>query len=148
MLTNNTTRPVEILLVEDTPEEAEVAMEALSEGRVSNRVRWVEDGEEALAVLRKEGAHAATPRPDLILLDWNLPRKNGLEVLTEIKSNPQWKHTPVVILTRCVLKKDILAAYDQHANCYITKPSDLGQYTEAVRSIEDFWLCVARLPAA
>lgn len=148
LMAKNMTRPIEILLVEDDPDEAELTMDTLSEARVRNRVRWVEDGEEALAVLRREGVHAAAPRPDLILLDWHLPRKGGLEVLTEIKTHLQWKHIPVVVLTRSAAEKDILAAYDQHANCYITKPMDLAQFTEAVRSIEEFWLGVVHLPAA
>jgi chemotaxis family two-component system response regulator Rcp1 len=146
--TKNTTRPIEILLVEDDADQAEVTMDTLAEGRVHNRVSWVQDGEEALAVLRREGAAARTPRPDLILLDLHMPRMGGLEVLAEIKTHPQWRQIPVVILTTSTAEKDILAAYDRHANCYITKPDDLAQLTEAVRSIEDFWLGVVHLPAA
>jgi len=145
---HNGSRPIEILLVEDCIDEAELTMETLREGRVSNRVHWVEDGEEALTFLRRQGPHAATPRPDLILLDWHLPRKSGREVLAEIKEHPQWKRIPVVIMTSSADENDILAAYDRHANCYITKPIDLDKFMEAVRSIEDFWLTVAHLPAA
>jgi CheY-like chemotaxis protein len=145
---HNGSRPIEILLVEDCIDEAELTMETLREGRVSNRVHWVEDGEEALTFLRRQGPHAAAPRPDLILLDWHLPRKSGQEVLAEIKEHPQWKRIPVVIMTSSADEKDVLAAYDRHANCYITKPIDLDKFMEAVRSIEDFWLTVAHLPAA
>jgi len=141
-------RPIEILLVEDNIDEAELTRDALSEGRVRNRIHWVEDGEEALAFLRKQGAHAAAPRPDLILLDLRLPRISGQEVLAEIKQHPVWKRIPVVIMTSSDDEKDIMAAYDKHANCYVTKPVDLDKFMEAVRSIEDFWLTVVRLPAA
>jgi chemotaxis family two-component system response regulator Rcp1 len=141
-------RPIEILLVEDAIDEAELTMETLREGRVSNRVHWVEDGEEALAFLRRQGRHAAAPRPDLILLDLHLPRKSGQEVLAEVKEHPQWKRIPVVIMTESAEEEDILAAYDKHANCYITKPIDIEKFMEAVRSIEDFWLTVVHLPAA
>jgi len=147
-LMSNRARPIEILLVEDCIDEAELTMETLREGRVSNRVHWVEDGEDALTFLRRQGPHAAAPRPDLILLDWHLPRKSGQEVLAEIKQHPQWKRIPVVIMTSSADEKDILAAYDRHANCYITKPIDMDKFMEAVRSIEDFWLTVAHLPAA
>jgi len=148
LMTKNATRPIEILLVEDNADEAELTMDTLREGRIRNRVRWVEDGEEALVVLRREGAHAAAPRPDLILLDLHLPRMGGLEVLAEIKQHPQWKHIPVVIMTASSAEKDILAAYDRHANCYVTKPVDMDKFIEAVRSIEEFWLTIVHLPAA
>ena len=141
-------RQIEILLVEDSIDEAELTIQALSEGRVRNRVHWVEDGEEAMAFLRRQGRHAAAPRPDLVLLDLKLPRMSGQEVLLEIKQNPQWKRIPVVIMTSSDDEKDILSAYDRHANCYVTKPIDLDKFLEAVRSIEDFWLTLVRLPAA
>jgi len=144
----NGLRPIDILLVEDSVDEAELTMQALSEGRVRNRVHWVEDGEEAMAFLRRQGRHAAAPRPDLVLLDLRLPRMSGQEVLMEIKENPQWKRIPVVIMTASDDEKDILSAYDRHANCYVTKPVDLDKFLEAVRSIEDFWLTIVRLPAA
>jgi len=141
-------KPIEVLLVEDNPDEAELTMEALREGRVRNRINWVEDGEEALAFLRKEGRHADAHRPDLVLLDLHLPRKGGLEVLAEIKAHPDWKRIPVVIMTSSSAEKDVLGAYDRHANCFITKPVDVDKFLEAVRSIEDFWLTVVHLPAA
>jgi CheY-like chemotaxis protein len=141
-------RPIEVLLVEDNPDSAELTMEALREGRVRNRITWVEDGEEALAFLRREGRHAGAHRPDLVLLDLHLPRMGGMEVLAEIKSHPDWKRIPVVIMTNSSAEKDVLSAYDRHANCFITKPVDVDKFLEAVRSIEDFWLTVVRLPAA
>jgi CheY-like chemotaxis protein len=140
--------PIEILLVEDNLLDAELTMDVLREGRISNRVHWVEDGEAALAFLRRQGPHAAAPRPDLILLDLRLPRMSGQEVLAEIKQNPQWKRIPVVIMTLSDDPLDIRGAYDHHANCYITKPVDIEKFMEAIRSIEDFWLTVVRLPAA
>jgi two-component system, chemotaxis family, response regulator Rcp1 len=141
-------RPIEILLVEDVTEEADLTMEVLRSGRVRNRVHRVEDGEEAMAFLRRQGRHAAAPPPDLILLDLNMPRMNGHEVLAIIKQHPDWKRIPVVVMTSSDNEKDILLAYDRHANCYVTKPLDMDKFMEAVRSIEDFWLSIARLPAA
>jgi CheY-like chemotaxis protein len=141
-------RPIEILLVEDNVDEAELTMETLREGRVRNRIHWVEDGEEALAFLSRKGPHASAPRPDLVLLDLRLPRMSGQEVLLAIKEHPEWKRIPVVIMTASDDEKDILRAYDHHANCYVTKPIDLDKFMEAVRSIEDFWLTIVRLPAA
>jgi len=147
-LTLNNTRPIEILLVEDNADEADLTMETLREGRVRNRVHWVENGEEALSFLRRQDRHAAAPRPDLILLDLHMPRMGGLEVLAEIKQHPDWKRIPVVIMTSSDDEKDIVGAYNKHANCYVTKPIDIDKFMEAVRSIEDFWLTVVRLPAA
>jgi len=141
-------QPIEVLLVEDSVDEAQLTMDALKEGRVRNRVHWVEDGEEAMAFLRRQGRYAGVPRPDLVLLDLRLPRKSGQEVLAEIKQHPQWRRIPVVIMTSSDDEKDIIGAYDHHANCYITKPVDMDKFLEAVRSIEDFWLTVVRLPAA
>ncbi len=141
-------KPIEILLVEDDPDWAQMTMNTLHKGRVSNRVRWVEDGEEALAVLRKEGAHAGAPRPDLILLDLEMPRMGGMEVLAEIKRHPDWKRIPVIIMTASSAEKDVLAAYDRHANCFITKPVNMKEFLEAVHSIEEFWLTIVHLPAA
>jgi chemotaxis family two-component system response regulator Rcp1 len=147
-LTLNNTRPIEILLVEDNADEADLTMETLREGRVRNRVHWVENGEEALSFLRRQDRHAAAPRPDLILLDLHMPRMGGLEVLAEIKQHPDWKRIPVVIMTSSDDEKDIVGAYNKHANCYVTKPIDIDKFMEAVRSIEDFWLSIVRLPAA
>jgi two-component system, chemotaxis family, response regulator Rcp1 len=141
-------RPIEILLVEDEAEQAETTMGALRDGRVRNRIHWVEDGEEAITFLRRQDRYAAAPRPDLILLDLCMPRMNGHEVLAVIKQHPDWKRIPVVIMTSSGDEKDILLAYDRHANCYVTKPLDMDKFIEAVRSIEDFWLSVVRLPAA
>jgi CheY-like chemotaxis protein len=141
-------KPIEILLVEDTAEEAEMTMESLREGRVRNRIHWVEEGEEALAFLHHQGRHARAPRPDLILLDLRLPRMSGHEVLEVIKQDPNLKRIPVVIMTASDDEKDILRAYDRHANCYVTKPLDFDKFMEVVRSIEDFWLTVVHLPAA
>jgi CheY-like chemotaxis protein len=140
--------PIEILLVEDSIDEAELTMDVLREGRIRNRIHWVEDGEEAISFLRRQGTHAAAPRPDLILLDLRLPRMSGHDVLTMIKQHPQWKRIPVVIMTSSDDEKDIQGAYEHHANCYVTKPVDIDKFMAAVRSIEDFWLAVVRLPAA
>jgi CheY-like chemotaxis protein len=139
---------IEILLVEDNVDEAELTMDTLKSGRVRNRIHWVEDGEEAMAFLRRQGRHRQAPHPDLVLLDLRLPRMSGQEVLAEIKQHPEWKRIPVIIMTSSDDEKDILTAYDRHANCYITKPVDLDKFLEAVRSIEDFWLSIVRLPAA
>jgi chemotaxis family two-component system response regulator Rcp1 len=141
-------KPIEILLVEDNPLEAQLTTEALQDGRVRNRLHWVEDGEEAIAFLARQGRHADAPRPDLILLDIHLPRKDGLEVLAEIKQNPEWKRIPVVIMTSSSSEKDVHTAYMRHANCFVTKPIDADKFLAAVRSIEEFWLTVVRLPAA
>jgi len=142
-------KPVELLLVEDVETEAELTMDTLREGRISNlRVHWVQDGEEAMAFLRREGKHAGAPRPDLILLDLHMPRMGGMEVLTELKQHHDWRRIPVVIMTSSNDEKEIRSAYSRHANCYVTKPIDLDEFIDAVRSIEDFWLNVVRLPAA
>ncbi|HVS38490.1 MAG TPA: response regulator [Gemmataceae bacterium] len=140
--------PIEILLVEDSPDDADLTIDALREGRVRNRVTVVEDGVEAMAYLRREGPYVDAPRPDLILLDLHLPRKNGREVLAEIKQDPSLRRIPVVMMTRSDDEKDILAAYNLHVNCYITKPVDLDQFLGVVRSIEHFWFSVVKLPAA
>jgi chemotaxis family two-component system response regulator Rcp1 len=140
--------PIEILLVEDSPDDADLTVDVLREGRVHNRVTVIEDGVEAMAYLRREGKHAAAPRPDLILLDLNLPRKNGREVLAEIKHDPELRRIPVVVMTSSDDEKDILAAYNLYVNCYVTKPVDLNQFIGVVRSIENFWLSIVKLPAA
>jgi two-component system, chemotaxis family, response regulator Rcp1 len=141
-------RPIEILLVEDNPGDVRLAVEALRDAKVANTPHVVEDGVEALAFLRREGRHAGVPRPDLILLDLNLPLKDGREVLAEIKQDADLKRIPVVILTSSAAEQDVLQAYNLHANCYITKPVDLDQFMKVVKSIEDFWLVVVKLPRA
>ena len=138
--------PIEILLVEDNPADVRLMQEGLKDAKLYNSISVVYDGVEALAFLRKEGSYASTPRPDLILLDLNLPRKDGREVLQEIKSDKQLRQIPVVILTCSEAEQDIVKAYDSHANCYITKPADFDQFVKVVRSIEDFWFTIVRLP--
>ena len=139
-------RPVEILLVEDSPGDVRLTKEALREGKVRNNLSVVTDGVEALAFLRREGRYAAAPRPDVILLDLNLPRKDGREVLAEVKADERLRRIPVVILTTSRDEQDVLESYDLHANCYLTKPVDLDQFIAVVRSIETFWLTVVTLP--
>jgi chemotaxis family two-component system response regulator Rcp1 len=133
-------------MVEDNPGDIRLCVEALKEGKVRNNLHTVGDGEEALAFLRRQGSHAEAPRPDLILLDLNLPKKTGQEVLAEIKEDPDLRRIPVVILTVSEAEADILKTYNLHANCYITKPVDLDRFIEVVKSIENFWLTVVMLP--
>jgi len=139
-------RPVEILLVEDNPGDVRLTLEAMKENKVYINMHVVEDGERAMAFLRQQGQYADMPRPDLILLDLNLPKKDGRQVLAEIKSDPGLKRIPVVILTTSAAEEDILKTYDLHANCYVTKPVDLDQFIKVVRSIEEFWLSIVKLP--
>ncbi len=139
-------KPIEILMVEDSPTDVLVTQEALEQAKVRNRLHVVEDGVEAMAFLRKEGQYAQAPRPDLILLDLNLPRKDGREVLADIKADERLKTIPVVILTTSHAEEDILKAYGLHANCYITKPVDFARFIEVVRAIEHFWFTVVTLP--
>jgi CheY-like chemotaxis protein len=141
------TRPIEVLLVEDNPGDVRLTREALKEGKVHNNLHVAADGVEALAFLRREGRYADAVRPDLILLDLNLPRKGGREVLEEIKGDPTLRNIPVVILTSSSAEQDIARAYDLHANCYISKPVDLDQFITVVRSIENFWFTVVKLPS-
>jgi two-component system, chemotaxis family, response regulator Rcp1 len=140
-------RPIEILLVEDNPGDVRLTKEALREGKVANNLSVAVDGVEALAFLRREGPHANAARPDLVLLDLNLPRKDGREVLAEIKQDVDLRRIPVVVLTTSKAEEDILKTYDLHANCYIAKPVDLEQFIRVVKSIDDFWLTVVRLPS-
>lgn len=139
-------KPIHILLVEDNPGDADLAREALEESKLNNALHVVDDGEKAMAFLHQEGVYANAPRPDLILLDLNLPKKDGREVLAEIKEDDDLKRIPVVILTTSQAEEDVLRTYDLHANCYITKPIDLNQFIHVVRSIEDFWLSIVILP--
>jgi chemotaxis family two-component system response regulator Rcp1 len=138
--------PIEILLVEDNPGDVRLTAEDLKEGKVANQISVAVDGIDAMAFLRREGKYADAPRPDLILLDLNLPKKNGREVLAEIKADSNLKHIPVVVLTTSQAEKDIILTYNLHANCYITKPVDFGQFIDVVKSIEDFWFTVVKLP--
>jgi CheY-like chemotaxis protein len=140
------TRPAELLLVEDNPGDVRLTVEALKEGRVLNHLTVVKDGEEAIAVLRRQGQYADAARPDMILLDLNLPRKSGMEVLAEIKQDPDLRQIPVVVLTTSQAEQDILGTYSLHANCYIVKPVDLNQFMNVVQSIRSFWLAVVMLP--
>ena len=140
-------KPVEILLVEDNPGDVRLTMEALKEGRLLNHVSVAEDGVEALAFLRQKGKYADEARPDLILLDLNLPKKDGREVLAEIKEDPELRHIPVVVLTTSTAEQDVLRTYDLHANCYINKPVDFEQFIEVVKSVGDFWFSVVILPS-
>ena len=139
-------RPIEILLVEDNPGDARLTKEALKEGKVCNKLHVAEDGDKALAFLRRGGSYAGAPRPDLILLDLNLPKRDGRELLAEIKTDASLRRIPVVILTTSRAEEDILKTYDLHANCYITKPVDLEQFISVVKAVEDFWLTVVKLP--
>lgn len=139
-------RAIEILLVEDNPGDARLTLEAFKEGRVLNNFSVVTDGVEALAYLRREGKYEKSPQPDLVLLDLNLPRKDGREVLAEIKKDEHLKRIPVVVLTTSADEEDIARAYGAHANCYITKPVELDQFLRVVQSIESFWLSLVKLP--
>jgi chemotaxis family two-component system response regulator Rcp1 len=138
-------QPVEILLVEDSPTDILLAKEALEYSKIVNNLHTASDGVEALAFLRKEGKYQGVPRPGLILLDLNLPRKDGREVLAEIKNDEKLKRIPVVVLTTSKSEVDVLKAYGLHANCYVVKPVDFEKFTEVVRSIENFWFSVVTL---
>ena len=146
MIDNRLGQNVEILLVEDNPGDIRLIVEVLKEGKINNNLSVVEDGEQALAYLRREGDFQHSIVPDIILLDLNLPKINGTEVLAEIKKDPLLKYIPVIILTTSEAEQDILKAYDLHANCYITKPVNLEQFLTVVRSIENFWLTIVKLP--
>jgi chemotaxis family two-component system response regulator Rcp1 len=140
-------RTIEILLVEDNPGDARLTLEAFKEGKMLNNIRVVPDGVEALAYLRKESPrYTGCSTPDLILLDLNLPRKDGREVLTEIKADERLRRIPVVVLTTSAAEEDIARAYASHANCYITKPVELEQFLDVVHSIDSFWLSLVKLP--
>jgi two-component system, chemotaxis family, response regulator Rcp1 len=139
-------RPLEILLVEDNPGDVRLTQEVLREGRVHNRLSIVQDGVEALEFLYRQGQYHTAPRPDLILLDLNLPKRDGREVLQEIKAHETLRRIPVVILTTSQAEEDILKTYDLHGNCYISKPVDLNQFIRVIKSIEEFWLTIVKLP--
>lgn len=139
-------QPINILLVEDNAADVRLTEEVFTDSKVGNRLLIANDGEQALECLRRQGPFKSSPRPDLILLDLNLPRKDGREVLAQIKKDPDLKRIPVVILTTSKAEEDILKTYNLHANCYITKPVDLEQFVTVVRYIEDFWLAIVKLP--
>lgn len=139
-------KAVEILLVEDNPGDVRLTKEGLAESKVHNNLYVVEDGVEAMAFLRREGKYGYAPRPDLILLDLNLPKMDGREVLAEVKTDPLLKRIPVVILTTSKDEEDVLRSYDYHANCYITKPMDFEQFVHVVKAIKEFWLTIVKLP--
>ena len=139
-------RPIEILLVEDNPGDVRLTQEVFKEGKIRNQLNVAWNGEEALAYLRREGRFASAPRPDIILLDLNLPRKGGREVLAEIKDDPRLRCIPVVILTTSQAEQDIAESYNHHANCYIVKPVDLDHFINVVRTVEGFWLQIVELP--
>ena len=144
----NAGEPVEILLVEDNPGDYRLTQEALKEGKVYNNLHWTQDGIEAIEFLKRRGKHAEAPRPDIVLLDLNLPKKDGREVLAEIKADPELRAIPVVILTTSKAEEDVLRSYDLHANCYVTKPVDLDKFIVVVQSIDRFWLTIVTLPPA
>lgn len=146
MVAVDTTKPVNVLLVEDNPGDVRLTREALKDAKLVVNLHVAKDGLEAMAILRNEGKYASKPRPDLILLDLNLPKKDGREVLADIKNDRDLKRIPVVIVTTSKAEEDIVKSYDLHANCYVTKPLDLDQFVTVVHSIEQFWLTIVKLP--
>lgn len=144
---NEPQRPIEVLLVEDDPGDVLMTREAFEENKVANRLTVVSDGASAMAYLRKEGEHADAATPDLVLLDLNLPRMDGREVLAAMKSDPELRRIPVVVLTTSEAEEDVLRSYSLHANAYVTKPVDFQRFIEVVRQIDDFFLTVVRLPS-
>lgn len=146
MTTTKPLKHIEILLVEDSPADVLIAREALTEAKLINTIHVAEDGVQAMQFLHREGPFASAPRPDLILLDLNLPRKNGREVLAEIKADPDLKSIPVVVLTTSKAEEDILRSYNLHANCYVVKPVEFDSFVKAVQSIHQFWFSVVTLP--
>lgn len=147
MRTRTMSKSVEILLVEDSKGDVGLIEEVFEDAKIGNTLHIVEDGEEAIAFLRGEGQFSESPRPDIILLDLNLPKKDGREVLEEVKSDDELKNIPVVILTTSKAEEDILKSYNLHANAYITKPVDFDQFIKVVKSIESFWLEIVKLPS-
>ena len=147
MAKHRDSQPIDILMVEDSLDDIEITMEALKNTKINNNLVSVRDGVEAMALLRKEGEYEDAARPDLILLDLNMPRMDGRQVLEQIKSDPDLQKIPVVVLTTSAAEEDVLKAYELHANCYITKPVGLEQFAKVVTSIEDFWFSVVRLPS-
>lgn len=148
MITHTLQAPLEMLLVEDNPDDVDLTIEALEDTKVANRLHVVTDGVAALSFLRREGQYAQAPRPAIILLDLNLPKKDGREVLANIKADPVLRRIPVIVLTTSSSQDDIQRAYAMHANCYITKPVDFEQFVQVVQAIENFWLTMVQLPTA
>ena len=146
MVRSSPTQPADILLVEDNPGDVRLTKEALREGRVLNNLHVVADGTQAMSFLRQEAPYAEAPRPDLILLDLNLPKKSGREVLAEVKRDEELKRIPVAVLTTSKADEDVLRSYELHANCYIVKPVDMDQFLKVIRLLEDFWLSIVKLP--
>ncbi len=140
------TRPVQILIVEDNPADARLVREVMRDSKVLNEIHWVPDGVEALAFLRRQGKYATVPRPNLIFLDLNMPRKDGREVLHEVKADDQLKRIPIVVMTSSQAEEDVARAYDQHANCYVRKPIDFEQFHSVVKTLENFWFATVELP--
>ncbi len=138
--------PIDILLAEDNPGDVRLTREAFKDGKISNNLYVVKDGIEAMAFLRKEGEYQNVPTPDLFLLDLNMPRMGGREVLEQVKVDPKLKHIPIIILTTSDAEVDIIKSYELHANCYITKPVDLDKFLDVVKQIEDFWFTIVHLP--
>ncbi|MBW7957565.1 MAG: response regulator [Deltaproteobacteria bacterium] len=139
-------RPMEILMVEDNPYDIRLTIEAFREAKVSNKMHLAADGEEAIEFLRRKGKHRNAPRPDLILLDLNLPKMNGMEVLSEIKADPDTRRIPVVVLTSSADDNDVSAAYGLHTNAYITKTADVDRFITIAKAVEDFWFSIVKLP--
>ncbi|WP_166244473.1 response regulator [Paenibacillus turpanensis] len=139
-------RPIELLMIEDNPGDVRLTIEVLKDSKLKNNVTVMKDGYEAIQYLRGALNDSSVSLPDLILLDWNLPRKNGSEVLAEVKSDPKLKRIPVVVLTTSEAEEDIVKAYDSHANCFITKPINLDQFITVIKSIEDFWFTIVKMP--
>jgi chemotaxis family two-component system response regulator Rcp1 len=144
---NQMGRPIEILLVDDNPGDVRLTIEALKDGKIANHVSVVNDGVEAMAFLRHEGPYAEVPRPDIVLLDLNMPKKSGHEVLAEMKEDPSLKHIPVAVLTTSAAEADILRTYEHRGNCYITKSGDFEQFMRVIQSIETFWFTIVSLPS-
>jgi two-component system, chemotaxis family, response regulator Rcp1 len=144
--TNPPSRPVQILIVEDNPADARLVREVMRDSKVLNEIHWVPDGVEALAFLRGQGKYADAPRPNLIFLDLNMPRKDGREVLAEVKADERLKRIPIVVMTSSQAEEDVARAYDQHANCYVRKPIDFDQFHSVVKTLENFWFATVELP--
>jgi two-component system, chemotaxis family, response regulator Rcp1 len=144
----STPRPVQILIVEDNPADARLVREVMRDSKILNEISWVPDGVEALAFLRKQGKYTGAHRPSLIFLDLNMPRKDGRDVLREVKADPVFRSIPIVVMTSSQAEEDIARAYDQHANCYVRKPIDFAQFHEVVKTIESFWFATVELPTS